>query len=163
MKPEYIIAIIAASSALTGVIISQAISIALSFFEKRHKKQILLRQKYEEMMNHFSESLTWIRDLHCCKTRDELFSQSQSIQARKALGLCLLYFPDLAETMNNYVFAQQEYYGFVVSTFNESLDVNAGGQTLVHQQGKELADNLTKKKIILENTIVNKVKKYIKA
>ena len=53
MKPELITPIIAASAALGGVIISQAITILLSFFDKRHKKHILLRQKYEEMMFEF--------------------------------------------------------------------------------------------------------------
>lgn len=52
---------------------------------------------------------------------------------------------------------------FATRTFNENLPINAGGQTLVHQKGKELMDNLTKKKINFENLIVNKVKKYIKA
>jgi hypothetical protein len=163
MKPEILTAIIAASAALGGVILSQAITITLSFFEKRHKKQILLRQKYEEMMFHFSDSLSWIQDLHCCKTRHELFAQAQSPPSRKALSLCLLYFQDLSDTANQYIFAQQEYYRFVASSFDENLSANAGGQALFHQEGKILLDNLMKKKIVFENLIVNNSKKYIKA
>lgn len=163
MKPEILTAIIAASAALGGVIISQAISIFLTFLDKRHKRQILLRQKYEEMMIHFSDSLSWIQDLHCCRTRHELFAQAQSPPARKALSLCLLYFPDLSSTANQYVLAQQSYYSFVVDSFDEKLPINAGGQSLIHQQGKELADALFKSKIVMENKIVDKVHKYIKA
>lgn len=109
MNPTILTAIIAASSAIAGVLISQTITLLLSFFDKRHKKQILLRQKYEEMMFHLSDSLTWLQDLHCCKTRHELFAQAQSLPARKALSLCLLYFSDLADTANQYIFAQHEY------------------------------------------------------
>ena len=163
MKLEILTAIIAASAVLAGVLISQAISIFLSFLDKRHKKQILLRQKYEEMMVHLSDSLSWIQDLHCCRTREELFAQAQSPPARKALSLCLLYFPDIADTANQYVLAQQEYYGFVISTFDKNLPINAGGQALVHQEGKELSNILFKKKIVFENLIVNNVNKYIKA
>jgi hypothetical protein len=54
MKQEILIPIIVASSALGGVIISQAFSLFRSFLDKRHEKQKMLRQKYEEMMFHFS-------------------------------------------------------------------------------------------------------------
>ncbi len=120
MKQELLIAVIAASSALCGVIISQAISIVLSFFDKRHKKQILLRQKYEEMMFHFSDSFAWINELNSCKTRHQLFAQAQPLQARKALFLSLLDFPALVETANQYILAQNEYHGFVLYFFQEN-------------------------------------------
>lgn len=57
MQKEIIVAIIAASSALAGVTISAVIALCLSYFDKRHKKQVLLREKYEEMMSCFSASL----------------------------------------------------------------------------------------------------------
>ena len=57
MKHEILIAIIAASSVLSGVIISQAMSLIQTFLNRKHQKQKLLRQKYEEMMFHFSDSL----------------------------------------------------------------------------------------------------------
>ena len=163
MKQEILIAIIAATSALSGVLISQAISLLLSFSDKKHKKQILLRQKYEEMMFHFSDSLRWIQDLHCSRTRDDIFAQAQSHSSRKVLSLCLLYFPDLVDKVNEYIFAQQKYYSFVVGSFDENKPFNAGGQALVHTKAKKLADDLMNKKIVLENLMVNKADKYIKA
>jgi len=102
MKQEILIAIIAASSVLCGVIISQIFSLLQSFCDKQYKKQMLLRQKYEEMMFHFSASLEWIVCLNGSTTQEAVFALAQSPDARKALSLCLLYFPELAEAANDY-------------------------------------------------------------
>jgi hypothetical protein len=77
MKQEILIAIVAASSALCGVIISQTISLLQSFLNKKHEKQKLLRQKYEEMMFHFSSSLQWIQQVNMCRTQQEIFALAQ--------------------------------------------------------------------------------------
>ena len=163
MNEDTFIAIIAASSVIAGVLISQAISLLLSFYDKKHKKQILLRQKYEEMMFHFSDSLSWIQSLHNSRTRSDIFALAQSPQARKALSLCLLYFSDLVQPANKYILAQTAYYSFVVGSFDENKPFTAGGQALVHPEAKKLCDDLMNKKIVLENIIVEKVDKYIKA
>ena len=132
MKQEILIVIIAASSALGSVIISQAFSLFQSFLGKRHEKQKLLRQKYEEMMFHFSASLEWIQHLNGSTTQAEFFALSQSTDARKALSICLLYFPDLVDTANNYILAQQSYYESTVTSFKQ-----------VRQQGQVLHCNIS--------------------
>lgn len=114
MKQEILIAIVAASSALCWVIISQTISLLQSFLNKKHEKQKLLRQKYEEMMFHFSSSLQWIQQVNMCRTQQEIFALAQCPDTRKALSLCLLYFPDLAGPANDYLLAQLSYYEFVI-------------------------------------------------
>jgi hypothetical protein len=164
MQKEILVAIIAASSALAGVIISATIAMLLSFFDKKHKKQVLIREKYEEMMFHFSASLVWIQSLNGSTTQKEVFALSQSTDARKALSLCLLYFPALSSAANNYILAQQRYYASVVTSFREELAYTAGAQAMVKDKNYQAAtDNLVNQKNILENLIVSSAPEYTRA
>lgn len=90
MKPEFSIAIIAASSALAGVIISQCVSLLISSLDKKHKKDILLRQKFEEMMFLFQDSLIYYGEVGGCRSLEDLLKQTHSVQAQKALGISML-------------------------------------------------------------------------
>jgi hypothetical protein len=165
MKLEILIAIIAASSALCGVVISQAIALFQTFLNRKHEKQKLLRQKYEEMMFHFSASLEWLQRLNGSTTQSEVFSLAQSIDSCKARSLCLLYFPHLVEAANKYILAQQAYYTSIVTSFRKDIPVTAGGQALVHNKERhEQATNaLFEKKNSFENLIVSTAKTYTKA
>jgi hypothetical protein len=165
MKPEILTAIIAATAALSGVILSQMISLFQVFLSRRHEKQKLLRQKYEEMMFFFSASLGWLQDLNGSTTQSSVFALAQNPAARKALSLALLYFPHLAESANQYVLAQQSYYNLVVSSFRESIGFTAGGQTIKHnkQQCEIETANLFQKKNEFENLIISNASKYTKA
>jgi len=165
MKQEILIAIIAASSALGGVIISQVFSLLQSFYDKKYKKQILLRQKYEEMMFHFSASLEWIQHLNGNTNQASVFALAQCPDARKSLSLCLLYFPEMVDSANNYVLAQQSYYTSVVTSFKEGISCTAGGQAIIHNKDNyEVAkNNLFRTKNIFENLMVSNATKYTKA
>ena len=124
---------------------------------------MLLRQKYEEMFFHFSGSLQWIQDLQNSTSRAQLFSHAQDPLSRKALTLCLLYFPDIVDKANAYIQAESEYYGFVVSSFDEAIPINAGGQVGVKPEYEKFINNLAMNKNELENCIVAKREKYIKS
>ena len=130
MTEKILIAIVAASATLLGVVISQAITLLISYINRRHERNVLLRNKYEELMFHFSDSFGWVLQLNNSMTKEEIFSRSQSTDARKALSLCLLYFPDLVNNANKYIFAIQEYYKFVVTVFDSAIPHNAGAQAL---------------------------------
>ena len=132
MNEKILIAIIVACSTLIGVITSQAITLFIVYRNRKHERDILIRNKYEELMLHFSDSFTWLVQLNNSVTKEELFTKSQSVDARKALSLCLLYFPDLVDEANDYIKSMQEYYGFTITVFDQSIPHNAGGQALVH-------------------------------
>jgi hypothetical protein len=97
MDNGIITAIIAATSALSGVALSQGIALLKSYLDKKHQKQILLRIKYEELVNHLNDSLEWSNNLLGVKTIDELHAQSQPMSARRIYALTLLYFPLLKQ------------------------------------------------------------------
>ena len=163
MSQELKIAIAAASIALSGVVISQAISILLSFFDRRHEKNILLRQKYEEMMFEFSDSVMFVQDVHNCKTRDQLLHLSVPPQTRKAYGLALLYFPNLVEPLNRYTLAQVSFYNSLLNLFDQNIPANAGGQASVNDAHKPIEDNLYKEKDHVMDALILNAKKYAKA
>lgn len=156
-------AVIAASAALAGVVISQTISILLSILEKRHKKHILLRQKYEEMMFQFQDSLRYVQDVHNCRTRDQLFQLSSSPQSGKAYGLALLYFPNLVEPLKKYSVAQVSFYTSVVTIFDKNIPANAGGQATVSAGHNRVIDALFKEKNLVMDALILNAKKYTKA
>lgn len=165
MSQEIKIAIIAASSAILGAIISQATTLLISCIERKRQKNILLRQKYEEMMFHFSASLEWIRYLNGCTTQSEVFALAQSTDARKALSLCLLYFPILARPANDYILAQQVYYASIITSFKEDGSFTAGGQAILKNKvSHETAQKaLFEKKENFENLIISNANEYTKA
>jgi len=165
MDDKIFIALITASSAFFGVIISQIITLMLSYLDKKHKKQILLRQKYEEMMFHFQESLTYYSEVGTCKTFDQLYSKSHSVPAQKAMGLAMLYFPKIAPLIESYIKSQVAYYQLVISSFNSNIQANAAGQVRVHNKEKiEIVESdLFQAKNIIIDGFKKNVKKYAKA
>lgn len=165
MKQEILIPIIVASSALGGVIISQAFSLFRSFLDKRHEKQKMLRQKYEEMMFHFSASLEWIVHLNGSTNQESVFSLAQCSSARKALSLCLLYFrEDLGAASNDYILSQQSYYKVIVEVYDKKDKNSAGGQAESKNPNyNEALKNLFEKKDSFENLIISNSSKYTKA
>jgi len=158
------IALISAGSALGGVIISQFFSLLVSFLDKKHKKQQLLRQKYEEMLFHFSASLQWIVKVNSSSTQEDVMALSQSVDARKALSLCLLYFPELKDAANNYVKAQSQYYRSIATHYDRSNQFPAGAQAAVKDMQHQVVEKgLTDSKIFFENLIISTSYKYTKA
>ena len=115
------------------------------------------------MMFYFTDSLRCLQELNNCKSRDELFSYSQSAEAIKVTSLCILYFKNLVDEANNYVATQAAYYAFVVNVFNSDKPINAGGQALAHQEGMQLVQSLVNQKNKLEQKIFSNTSKYIKA
>jgi hypothetical protein len=98
-----------------------------------------------------------------CRTQQEIFALAQCPATRKALSLCLLYFPDLSGPANDYLLAQLSYYSFVTRHFKENIPVTAGGQAFTEAEYKTPTDNLFAKKNHFENLIISTAKKYIKA
>ena len=56
---KILIAVISASSAIAGAVISQLVSIFRDILDKKHKRHILLREKYEELANLVTNSQEW--------------------------------------------------------------------------------------------------------
>ena len=97
------IALISSSSAIAGAVISQAISLLQGSLDKKHQRRILLRERYEQLADHISESTAWPSTLLACKSIEELTVVPHPTHARKALTLSSIYFPALQDVCQNYV------------------------------------------------------------
>lgn len=128
MEQPIVIALISASIALGGVAVAQATAMFQSWLERKHKKAILLRTKYEELAEHLNDSLAWAMDCMRAITFTELNARAQPLAARKAYTLCLLYFPLLKNHANRYVQASVAFSNTLVESFEPTTGLDAGGQ-----------------------------------
>jgi hypothetical protein len=165
MSTEINIAIISASSAITGAIISQTTAFLIAHLERKRQRNILLRQKYEEMMNHIQDSLLFYNDVGACKTLDQLLACTHSQAGNRAMGLALLYFPSFVAILEAYLMSLVQYYNVVVSSFNPNIPATAGAQALVHDHDNvsEIQRNLFELKNKLINELQTNVRKYVKS
>lgn len=120
MPTELITAVTAGLFALLGVIVSQVFSILHKSAERKHERQILLQRKFEDMSMHFAASVNWLAALHNAQTWQELVSHSQSKDARMALTLCQIYFPELIGPVNRYILAQVSCYQHAVKSYSNA-------------------------------------------
>lgn len=153
--------IISALSVLSGVAISQWWVARHADVEREYKRKVLLREKYEEMMFHFSESLEYLVHLNGSRTEESVFSLAQCPSSRKALNLCLLYFPELVQVANEYVESLYSYYKCVITTYDKNDSNTAGGQANVKSPDYSTAlKELQTKKDKFEHLIMENVSKY---
>ena len=98
---------IGALIALLGVLVAQLVSMLQARLERQHKREILLRTKYEEFARHFLASIEMPGRLLTCTTDEEIHSVTQQTDANQAALLALIYFPEFREPMQRYVESYQ--------------------------------------------------------
>lgn len=165
MDKEIITAIIAATSALSGVALAQAIELLKSHLDRKHQKQILLRTKYEELVNHLNDALAWANNLLGVKTIDEFHAHSQPMSARRLYALVLLYFPLLKQEAIDYIQASLEFQSAVSEAFSPRIGASAGAQAVRNNEAAlmKASNDLNKARQVLDNKIEKHASTYISA
>jgi hypothetical protein len=102
-----LIAIVSASSVLLGAAISQGAAMFQSWMDRRHKREILLRTKYEEFGQHFLASTEMPGRLLSSKDHEEMQGVLHQTAANQAHLLALIYFPPLREPIERYISSYQ--------------------------------------------------------
>nr|WP_321465139.1 hypothetical protein [uncultured Desulfobulbus sp.] len=154
MKTDLESAIIAATAALLGVVISQIFSFLHKASERRHEQRILLRQKFEEMTFHFLKSLHWPIELAKRTTLLHAEELAASQDAQAAIVLCQLYFPEIVEALERYILVQQAYYDAVVESF-------AGADlTSARTAFSASSDSLNAEMFAAKNEVMKCIKKF---
>lgn len=128
MEKEVLIGIIAASSALGGVVVSQAFSLVQSFFERKHQRRVMLRGKYEELSRALNEAMEWVSVSSSAKSNSELHARSIPTPARWVYSLSLLYFPELKVEAAHLVSASVAFQHVLIDNYTEVEPGSAGGQ-----------------------------------
>lgn len=129
MDDKILISIASATAALCGVIVSQAATAILAWIDRRHKRRILLREKYEELCLSFLASFDLPQKLLAHEHKnDEVRSLVLQKDANHAHMLALLYFQELLPSLERYT---QTYSDLCVVCFglaDPSLQSSIGGQ-----------------------------------
>ncbi len=104
IAPENINAVIAASAALSGVVISLLGNWLLSWLKEGYERKILLRSKYEELSFLLVDSIGDYQQILTAHSNRELLN-TQPVSAQKMFALAQLYFPELLVATDVYLSA----------------------------------------------------------
>ncbi|MFZ6712002.1 hypothetical protein [Undibacterium sp. TC9W] len=92
-----------AIAALLGVALAQGVAMFQGWLDRKHKRRILLREKYEEFALIFLESRKQSVKLYNCASSAEILEIMLLDDANKALLIAKLYFPELCEPVKRYI------------------------------------------------------------
>jgi hypothetical protein len=134
MSQEITIATIAALSAIAGSVISQIIPAVLSYFDKKHQRKVLLREKYEGMSLLYADSLQWFQHIGASTSFEELLSLPLPAHVKKMQLLCSIYFPKLVDPAAKYANACSSYCQSLTKNFNPSLNIQANFQAQTREE-----------------------------
>lgn len=90
-------------SALAGVALAQVVAMLQTWLERKNKREILLRTKYEELGQHFLESMKLPHTLMTCTSTEEILALTNQVSGNSAHLLALVYFPKLRSATGRYI------------------------------------------------------------
>lgn len=164
MEYKIIIPLVAAISAAGGILITQAFTTLREYLAAKRTKRVLLRKKYEMLIDQVSESVAHRIKIVNYKN-DDFFSESLNMPLEKVLNLSLLYFPELVQSVKNYRKAYHDFYVSLADTYipDDVLTVAmqaASEATSEHDVTLKKLDDATKE---LYKCIQNNAARYTKA
>ncbi|WP_442499079.1 hypothetical protein [Methylobacter sp. sgz302048] len=95
--------IVGALLALLGVLVSQLVAMLQARLERQHKREVLLRTKYEELGAHFLESLKLPHALMTAESTEDILALTHQAPGNHAHLLAMIYFPKLRESTGQYI------------------------------------------------------------
>lgn len=165
MDDKILIGIVTAVAALAGVVLTQGFSLIREIFDRRYKKFILLREKFELLTESTQEAISWSIEASDCCTIGDLNKLSVNVPARRALSLSLIYFPEFRDAcivfQNSYI----SYYHVMVNSFNQGVAHSAGTQAAAHNRTayEKAAKKFTLARQAIDDLIVEHSSTYAKA
>lgn len=107
MSDQVFIAAISAGGVLLGVCLSQLITLLNGHLARKHERQILLRQKYEKMVDDFNLSLMKYGLIKKTSKMEEMLEPL--MLARNVYSICTIYFHKLQPYSTKYLSALIKY------------------------------------------------------
>lgn len=165
MDDKLILALVAAGSAVGGVLVTQVFTIIREQLNARSKSRALMREKYEELAESINESIIYRVKVTTLVSDEEFLSSLTNVPLNRARTLSLLYFQELIEPAKKYSEAYIEY----CFMLGESLmvdDVLSVGMRAAKEQGEKLdsvLDKLESAQIELYECLTKNAPKYVKA
>jgi hypothetical protein len=95
--------VVGAFLALLGVLVSQLVAMIQARLEREHKREVLLRTKYEELGASFLESMKLPHTLMTAASTEDILALTHQASGNHAHLLALIYFPKLREATGQYI------------------------------------------------------------
>ncbi|ENM5740585.1 hypothetical protein AB1F87_004234, partial [Vibrio mimicus] len=158
MDEKFLLAVVAASSAVGGVLITQFFTILKEILIARNANRTLVRDKYEEFVECLNESVIHKAKVVNIVCDEEFYRSLLNVPLLRAYKLSLIYFPELVEPLKEYNDAYKEF----CMILGESLDVGdtvSVGLRASHEQGRKV-DTVMHKVDLTQKELYQCVKKY---
>lgn len=157
------IAIVSASAALGGVLLSSLTAWGISALEARRARHQLSREKLEELSLLLVESLDWMEEATSARTLEELSSSQQCPEVQQAASIALLYFPELYKPIVAYSNDMIHMHNFLVEVFEPFRDSTSGADAARNPHFEHNVNELRKSRQAVLNEIEKVAPKYTKA
>ena len=162
MDEKLVLALVAATSAIGGVLVTQAFTLIRELLISKREKNALLREKYELLAGQVGESF-----LHRVKisshTGDEFFSDFLNVPLERIFSLSLLYFPELVEPSREYRSAYRDFYLMLAKNYFPGTGLSAAMQSASVGSVDAVVDKLSETEKALYECIQKNASKYAKA
>lgn len=161
---KLMIAAISAGSAIAGALVTQLFTVLQHFLERKHRRLVLLREKYEQLASLVSDSHEWIGQQMKSKTLADL-QGSFPEQAKKAMVLAHIYFPKLHSPCESYVNACAVFQAALVDNHEFNAEINVGTQAVRKnpEHLRQVMSHIRDSRQRLDEAIVKYASKYAKA
>ncbi|NKI17416.1 hypothetical protein HCU74_08300 [Spongiibacter sp. KMU-166] len=150
------VAVISASAAIAGAVISQVIALAQASLDRKHRRRILLRERYEQLADHITDSQEWPNTLLTCASHDELSRVPHPMHARKALTLSSIYFPELQGACQRYLNSCVSFRIFLIDNYRPCAGSHEVGNNIAAHNPTGL-DEAAKKALLARQAIDEKI------
>lgn len=163
-ESKLLIAAISASSAIFGAVISQIVTVVRDWLDKKHQRNVLLRNKYEELAGLVTDSQEWVGGLLTCSSLKELRNKPP-INARKALILSYIYFQLLREGCEKYITECINFQNVLINNHEFKAGIDCGTQADHNNEPAVLksSSKLREFRQDLDDLIIKYSSKYAKA
>ena len=132
VNEKIIVGLVASFSAVGGVIVTQAFTTLRVWLVSKREEKVVVREKYEELLNKVNESVVHRMQVANC-INDDFYSNSINISLEKVNALALLYFPELVEPTKSYRDAYRDYYLMLAEKYIPDEILSAGMQAAKEQ------------------------------
>ncbi|WP_170213754.1 hypothetical protein [Vibrio tasmaniensis] len=165
MDKTVLISVVSASSALAGVLVSQFAVLLKEHLNKKHLKNVLLREKYEQLMDCIQESLVWSVEAGECKSMDEITKYGVNIPARKAFSLSLIYFPEFRDACADFQNYYVAHYEVLIKSYRNDVSYGFSTQAAAHNREafERTGENIALARQALDELVVLYSHKYAQA
>lgn len=132
-------AAVGAVIALSGVLLAQGVAMLQSWLDRRNKREILLRTKYEELGQHFLASIEMPGRLLRCTCHTEILEVTHQSAANHAQLLALIYFSPHRAPIERYIGSYQNLCLVVTTLYYQKPEGKMVGEIVYNHPDYQVA------------------------